>query len=191
MPPYSFSSSLKKYAMEITLLRHGKPDIPPLDKLTASGFRKWLQNYNASELSLSSKPTHEALVCASGSNAIVCSKLPRSIESANELNSAKVVLSDSIFNEAGLPSANWYGLKLSPKSWAVFFRVLWLLGYSRNSESIKEAKKRAVKAVKILSELANEHAKVLLVGHGVYNRILANELRKTGWAGPKNPGSKR
>jgi hypothetical protein len=30
----------------------------------------------------------------------------------------------------------------------------------------------------------------MFVGHGVYNRILANELRKAGWEGPKNPGSK-
>ena len=53
-----------------------------------------------------------------------------------------------------------------------------------------EAKKRAVEAVNILAELANEHKKVIFVGHGVYNRILASELRKNGWAGPKNPGSK-
>ena len=38
--------------------------------------------------------------------------------------------------------------------------------------------------------MAREHERVLFVGHGVYNRILANELRKSGWLGPKNPGSK-
>lgn len=176
--------------MEITLLRHGKPDIPSLKKLSASAFREWTQDYNASTLSMSSKPTHEALVYTSDCKAIVCSMLPRSIDSANALNAEKVVLSDSIFNEAGLPSGNGHWLKLSPRFWAVFFRVLWLLGYSRNSESFKKAKTRAVEAVKILTELANEHDKVIFVGHGVYNRILANELRKTGWDGPKNPGSK-
>jgi len=81
-------------------------------------------------------------------------------------------------------------LKLSPKFWAVFFRILWLLGYSRNSETYSEAKNRAVDAAKVLTELANEYEKVIFVGHGVFNRILAKELRKTGWAGPRNPGSK-
>lgn len=139
---------------------------------------------------MSSRPTREAANCASECNVIVCSNLPRSIESGSVLNAEKVILSDSIFNEAGMPSANWHRLKLSPKLWAVFFRMLWLLGYSKNSESFKEAKTRAVEAVKILTELAGEYEKVLFVGHGVYNRMLANELRNNGWEGSKNPGLK-
>lgn len=176
--------------MEIILLRHGKPDIPSLNSLSASAFSRWVRDYNASGLALQSKPTDEALARISECNAIVCSNLPRSIDSARALSAEKVVLSDSVFNEAGLPSANWNRLKLSPAVWVVFFRVLWLFGYSRNSESFKEAKARAAKAAKLLVDLADEHGKVAFVGHGVFNRLLANELRKTGWEGPKNPGSK-
>lgn len=176
--------------MEITLLRHGKPTIPSLEILSASEFYSWVQEYNASGLCPSSKPTAEAINYANACNAVVCSDLPRSIESAKALNASNIVLSNAIFNEAGLPVANWRALKLSPKIWAVTFRVLWLLGYSRNSESFKEAKIRATEAVKRLTEIAHEHERVLFVGHGVYNRILANELRKLGWSGPKNPGSK-
>ena len=65
-----------------------------------------------------------------------------------------------------------------------------MLGYSRNSESFKEAKTRASEAVRRLTEVAHEHERVLFVGHGVYNRMLANELRRSGWSGPKNPGSR-
>ncbi len=176
--------------MEITLLRHGKPDIPSLHKLSASAFTMWIQDYNAAALSASSKPTPEALACARDSKAIVCSKLQRSIDSANALDVEKLILSSSVFNEAGLPSTNWHSLKLSPKFWSVFFRILWLLGYSKNSESFSEAKNRAAKAAKILIELANESEKVIFVGHGVFNRMLANELRKNTWSGPKSPGSK-
>jgi len=179
----------KRQAMEITLLRHGKPIIPSLNKLSASEFYEWVHEYNASGLCPSSMPTTKAINCANACNAVVCSDLPRSIESAKALNADKIVLSNTIFNEAGLPIANWRTLKLSPKIWAVAFRVLWLLGYSRNSESFKEAKIRATEAVKRLKEIANEHERVLFVGHGVYNRILANELRRSGWSGPKNPGS--
>jgi broad specificity phosphatase PhoE len=180
----------RREKMEITLLRHGRPIIPPLNKINASEFLEWVQAYNASGLCPSSKPTAEAMSHASACDAIVCSGLRRSIESAKELNADDVVLSDSIFNEAGLPVANWRTLKLSPKIWALIFRVLWLLGYSRNSESFKEAKTRAADAVERLTEIAHEHQRVLFVGHGVYNRILANELRRSGWAGPKNPDSK-
>ena len=175
--------------MEITLLRHGKPTIPPLNKITAAEFGDWVQAYNDSGLCSSSKPTTEAMSHAHTCNAVVCSDLPRSIDSAKELNADNIVLSDSIFNEAGLPVANWRLFKLSPKTWALIFRILWLLGYSRKSESFKDAKKRASVAVERLTEIAHEHQRVLFVGHGVYNRILANELRRSGWVGPKSPGS--
>ncbi len=176
--------------MKIILLRHGKPIVPSLKKVNASAFYEWVREYNASGLCSSSKPTLQALSCAKECNAIVCSDLPRSIESAKALNAENIVLSNAIFNEAGLPVANWHTLKLSPQTWAITFRILWLLGYSRNSESFKEAKSRAIEAVKKLTEVANKYENVLFVGHGVYNRILANELRRSGWSGPKNPGSK-
>ncbi len=176
--------------MEITLLRHGKPEDLSLHRLSASEFCGWIQDYNASSLSESSKPTEAAFDYVSRCNAIICSELTRSIDSAKILNKEKIILSDSIFNEAGLPFTNWQKLKLSPKIWAVLFRVLWLFGFSRNSESFKEAKNRAKEAVRKLSQLSNEYDTVLFVGHGVFNRILAKELRKSGWSGPKNPGSK-
>lgn len=176
--------------MEITLIRHGKPITPSLNKISASEFCGWVNKYNAAGLCPSSTPTIEASNCATISNAVVCSGLPRSIESAKLLNADNVVLSDSLFNEAGIPDANWHTLKLSPKLWAVIFRVLWLLGYSRNSESFKDTKARASKAVERLTEIAHKHQRVLFMGHGVYNRILAKELRRSGWVGPKNPGSK-
>ncbi|NOZ55045.1 MAG: phosphoglycerate mutase family protein [Gammaproteobacteria bacterium] len=176
--------------MKIIILRHGKPVTLSLSKLTASAFTDWVDEYNTAGLCPTSKPTEHAQNCANKCNAIVCSELPRSIESARAFNNKSIVLSDPIFNEAGLPVANWKTIKLSPKTWAVAFRIFWLLGYSRESESFKEAKSRASEAVEKLIEIALEYESVLFVGHGVYNRIIANELRRSGWSGPKNPGSK-
>ena len=176
--------------MKIIILRHGKPVIPSLSKLSALAFSDWVNEYNAAGLCPTSRPTKHAQNCANECNAIVCSVLPRSLESAKAFNNGRVHLSDQIFNEAGLPVADWKTIKLSPKVWAVTFRVLWLLGYSKNSESFNDAKIRASQAVEKLTEISQEHGSVLFVGHGVYNRILANELRRSGWSGPKNPGSK-
>lgn len=176
--------------MEITLLRHGKPNIPSLAKLSAFSFHQWVQLYNSAGLSPSSKPTNEAISHAAKCNAVVCSELPRSIESANALNIKNITLSSPLFNEAGLPIANWRHLKLSPGFWAVFFRTLWLFGYSNDSESYNEAKTRASESVNKLIELANEHESVLFVGHGVYNQLLSKKLKAAGWSGSYNPGSK-
>lgn len=175
--------------MEITLLRHGKPIIPQLNKICPYEFIEWVNSYNSSGLCPSLAPPKEAYEQAINCNAIVCSELPRSIESAKALRN-NITLSHSNFNEAGLPIPKWHYPKLSPKAWAVIFRVFWLLGYSNNSESLNQAKNRASKASQMLISLANEHKSVLFVGHGVYNRLLSNELRARGWLGPKNPGNK-
>jgi broad specificity phosphatase PhoE len=183
-------SQLIQQNMEIILVRHGKPDIPPLSRLTAAAFHQWVEAYNSAGLCPSSLPSQLVLDCAADSDLIVCSKLPRSIESANALNIKKSHLSDALYNEADLPIAHWQGPKLSPRVWAVFFRVLWLLGYSKNSESLKAAKARAAKGAATLSELASHHGRVMFVGHGIYNRLLTQALRESGWIGPKNPGTR-
>lgn len=176
--------------MEIIILRHGKPNIPSLDRISPFAFSEWVNSYNASGLCSLSKPTLAASEIANKSKVVVCSDLPRSIQSAKALNIKDITLQSSMFNEAGLPTS---GLKfpwLSPKTWAVIFRILWLLGYSKNSESFNETKARARQAANKLIELAEIESRVLFVGHGVYNRMIANELKAKGWSGPKSPGTK-
>lgn len=62
--------ALNQKLMKITLLRHGKPIIPSLKKLSASAFYKWVQEYNTSGLCPSTKPTTQAFRCAKECNAI-------------------------------------------------------------------------------------------------------------------------
>ncbi len=176
--------------MKIILLRHGEPADLSFSKINASAFYEWVNLYNYSGLCVSSKPTVEAINISEKCNAVVCSDLPRSIESAKALNIKKITITSSQFNEAGLPTSCGKLLKLSPKTWAVIYRVFWLFGYSNNSESYKEAKSRASKSVNILIKLAQEHGSVLFVGHGVYNWLVAKELKSVGWSGPKKPTSK-
>jgi len=176
--------------MEIILIRHGKPNISTSKSTSAIEFGHWIDSYNASGLCSSSIPSEKAIAVAQKCNAVVCSELQRSIESSKALGIKNIEITSSIFNEAGLPVSNWQYPKMSPKLWAALFRVLWIFGYSKNSESFKEAKVRASEAAGLLIDLANTHGRVLFVGHGVYNRLLANELKALGWAGPKNPGSK-
>lgn len=175
--------------MEIILVRHGKPVLPSLKNITASDFTHWITEYNQAGLCASSTPSHALLKQVADSKLVISSTLKRSIESAQALQ-ASHHLSDPLFNEADLPVSNGAFLKLSPKYWAIYFRIAWLFGYSTNIESYRDTKARAFHAVNRLVELAHIHKKVLLVGHGVYNQMLANELRKHGWSGPKRPAAK-
>ena len=175
--------------MKIVLIRHGKVDYPPFAIIPAVAFTDWVNTYDVTRLDKSSIPTDKAIDIVSKTKAVVCSALIRSRDSANELGVKNVTYSDSLFNEAGIPSANWKFPPLSVRIWAVLFRLLWLGGYSKNSESLSEARVRANKAIEKLNDLATIHDSVAFIGHGIFNRMLANRLLEAGWSGPKKPSS--
>jgi len=68
--------------------------------------------------------------------------------------------------------------------------LLWYLGYSNGCESRKDAKERSKKAVTELINRAEQHQHILLVGHGIFNRFLANDLIRQRFSGEKYPNSK-
>lgn len=174
--------------MKIVLMRHGRPQMPLLEKINASAFVQWVDDYNQATLCASSMPSLLARQCAQNAKVLVCSDLKRSRASAELLNSERIVLADAIFNEADLPVAHWQSLRLSPKTWAIVFRVLWFLGYAKNCQSVMKTGQRAQVAAEKLIAMTEVHGDVLFVGHGVFNRFLAKRLRKAGWQGAKNPG---
>jgi len=90
---------------------------------------------------------------------------------------------DKVFNEAQLPYANMKNFKLFAKIWAVLFRIAWLFGYSNNSKSYSDTKNSAISASKILIqyENKNKNKKVMLIGHGVMNRLILKVLKRRGY----------
>lgn len=172
--------------MQITLLRHGKPEFEFTGKVTAAQLRQLIKSYDSA--GITNGPPACAVNQAQKCNIVVCSHLPRSIQSAKAIGLTEINISDAIYSEAGLPYAAWTLVKLPVKVWAIFFRMLWCLGYSNNEESIFEARQRAKKAANHLMSIARQHDSVIFVGHGFINRFIAKELLLNGWVGPKNPG---
>jgi len=175
--------------LEIALLRHGQPAAISKALVSASQFSEWIASYNNAGVAESSVPSIAALEYARTCGVLVSSNLLRSVQSAEFLCVDNCQVSDNLFTEAGMPYANWRTFKLPPKFWAAFFRVFWYLGYSKNSESYTAACNRAELAAQKLVALAQTHQSVMLVGHAIFNRLVARELRSLGWSGPKNPGT--
>ena len=178
--------------MKIVLLRHGCPEFN-LETLKTRKYRpielhEVVRRYRDSPLDTSHLPPAECREIVQQCNAVVCSNLPRSLESARLLGFDEIHLSDGLFRESDLPYANWRRPRLSLYRWFILFRLLWLAGYANNGESIRLAKQRARLASQRLTDLAGEHGSVLLVGHGFINYFIARELRAGGWQGPKRPG---
>ncbi|MET0090220.1 MAG: histidine phosphatase family protein [Candidatus Thiodiazotropha sp.] len=171
--------------MRIVLMRHGRPDFPLKGWIRAQDLAEFAVRYEASDIQ--DMPPEEAVGLARNTTRVVGSALRRSLASSKRLGIPDPG-QDPVFNETPIPHFSRGGLILPVTAWVVLLRLLWLLGYANNGESLREAKRRATKAAKTLDALAREHESVLLVGHGMMNHLIAMALRKRGWRGPNRPG---
>jgi broad specificity phosphatase PhoE len=166
--------------MEIYIIRHGKSDYINNDRISGMEFKKWIEDYDAIGVVVEKNHSVELLSSIESSNIIITSDLKRSTDSAAQLKTNAKIITNPVFREAELPSLPLY-LRLSPNIWLVILRIMWFLGYSNCCESYKDSKKRARKASDLLIEYAERELKVALIGHGIFNMLIAKELKKQGW----------
>ena len=174
--------------MQITLLRHGKPEFELTGNVKACDLSQIAKSYDLS--GITGTPPKEAIALTQNHNLVVCSDLPRSLQSAEALGIPEVHLTDALFSETGIPHFSKGSVTLPLSAWVILLRAMWLFGFSKNGESFSAAKERARNASQKLIQLAEQYEKVLLVGHGFINHFIAKELLANNWTGPSRPGSK-
>lgn len=173
--------------MQITLMRHGKPRLLKTRWLAPFEMAQWIADYDRAEVEAGAIPAR-SIDAAQSASLLGASPAPRALSSVQALGRTASLVAD-MFVEAELPFTLWRHPRLPPPVWAALFRLLWLVGYSRGAESIRAAKDRAKVAARRLATAAR-HGPVLLVGHGVMNRLIAKELRLLGWIGYARHGDK-
>ena len=173
---------------KIILLRHGEVDIKNYENISASQFGKWIIEYNNSDIKSDFSSKDQIKDLLNETDILICSNLKRSIQSIEIFNKIPFETND-IFNEAELPFLNWNLLTLNPKVWLISFRILWFFGYSQNCESFKKTKERAKKATEKLIELSNQNKTVILIGHGIMNKLIQKELISLKWEETKDTHS--
>lgn len=161
-------------------MRHGKPLLPKTRWLAPFEMEQWIELYNRSEVATVGIPS-ESVEAAAAASVIMASSASRALSSVRALGHQAAVV-DAIFVEAELPFSLWRFPYFPARVWAVFFRLLWLFGYSRGADSIRSTKIRARAAAQLLIAAARS-GPVLLVGHGYMNRLIAQELMRLGWVG--------
>lgn len=166
--------------MNIILMRHGKPVLTETAWVSPAGMARWIAHYDESIVETCDIPA-ASKQAAQAASMIVASPSARALASVEALGLCAAV-TDAVFAEAQLPFALWSYPRLSPFAWAAVFRILWLCGYARGADPICLVRARARQAADRLSLLAAEND-VLLMGHGVMNRLIAKELRRSGWRG--------
>ncbi len=174
--------------MQITLLRHGKPEFELAGNVRACDLSGIAKSYDLS--GILGSPPKEAIGLAQDHNIVVCSDLLRSLQSAEALGVTNVHSADSIFRETSIPHFNKGSITLPIGAWVLILRIMWLFGFSKNGESFSAAKEQAKVAAQRLIQLAKQFERVLLVGHGFINHFIAKELLSNNWLGPSRLGSK-
>ena len=164
--------------MEIILLRHGKPDIELKGNLNAGKFKQLIAEYSQS--GIKDIPSEQLKKCFN-CHYVVCSNLVRSTESAEKLNLENIHVSDALFRETEIPHFDKSFFSLPVIVWLILLRIMWLFGFSKNGESFSQAKVRSKQAAEKLTLLAQENEKIIVVGHGLANRLIGKQLRKNGW----------
>ncbi|MEX0140701.1 histidine phosphatase family protein [Massilia sp. LMS1-1-1.1] len=173
--------------MRITLMRHGEPQLAKGRWIAPMQMGQWIDLYNQSVIKDNEIPA-ECPLAALAASTIVASTAPRACSTARALGDLPFT-QEAIFTEAELPFALWKAPWLPPEAWAVIFRLLWLCGYARGSDSLTLTRQRARAAAERLVALAAK-GPVLLVGHGIMNRLIGKELQALGWLARNSQGSR-
>jgi broad specificity phosphatase PhoE len=172
--------------MPITLIRHGRPRYQLKGYAKARELPSIAKHYDAA--GIHDTPPRMTVEVLSGYDIVVCSHLRRSLESASALGIKAVDVSDPLFAETVIPHFSRGPFVLPLAVWIVLLRILWLLGFTANGESLASARSRAEQAAERLIGMAQDDKHVVLVGHGLFNYLIAGVLLNNGWAGPKRPG---
>lgn len=170
--------------MRIVLVRHGRPEPVSPTRISGPAIGDWVRAYDAVGIIRSHAPPLPVLELARAANYFVASDLRRARESAAWLANSRGVNIDADLREAALPESLGTPLTLPTGVWIVIARLAWFLNWSDARESVAAARARAARMAGRLTTLAAEHECVMAVGHGMFNRFVAAELRRRGWRGP-------
>jgi broad specificity phosphatase PhoE len=165
--------------MEIVLIRHGRPTGAQNPVLSASGFARWVREYNRSRVHSESLPPDD-LKGAFAECLVLSSDLPRAVHSAELCIGRYPDRTLAELREMEIPRFRM-PFRLSAYSWVYLNRAMWMVGRRGPFESFAVAKTRASKAATRLEQLAHAHGRVVVFGHGMLNRHIRAHLVSVGW----------
>lgn len=99
---------------------------------------------------------------------------------------APEVITMTGLREAPLPMIPIPRLRASLDVWGAVTRAAWFVGYSGAVESRAAVAARARQVAMDLHRLAHD-GPVMVIGHGIFNVLVAARLRRLGWSGPRVP----
>ncbi len=165
----------------IIIARHGKPALSRKVKLTWREYRLWWKEYDKGGLEAEQKIPKRLKTWTMKADVVISSSLRRAIESAELASGRAPDFTYDELIEAALPSPYLGPLKIRPKSWGTWSRIVWYCGWSDGMESHGDARARANAMCDVLADHAKDGKIIYVSGHGWFNRMLKGSLMKRGW----------
>ncbi len=177
------------HKQSITLIRHGPPAVSLHQQVRGHQFRQFVERYDAAHIAQREQPPVAARQVIAQANWVFASHRPRARHTAELLGVTIGPMIDPQFREIEFPVDFPQHFRFSALTWSLIALVLWRLGYSSRSESFRRTRQRVCSAADLLEGKSQTVGSVVLVAHGGINRLIAEELRRRGWRGPRLPQS--
>ena len=173
---------------KIVLMRHGEPTSRYSAWIAGREFGEWVRSFDRGGIKEAMLIPDEVRQLASTIGLVISSDLLRATQSAARL--ARKTVIDPDLREAGLVDSFRTSFRAPVSLWLAAARLAWRLDVTSSQEPIAAARARAQRVTDNVISLAREHRSVLVVGHGVFNSLIARRLRALGWSGPLMPPSR-
>lgn len=187
--PFRYVSDPLKSQQSISLIRHGPPAVSLRQKVHGHQFRQFVERYDAARIAQRSLPPKAVMQVVAQADFVFASNRPRAMHTAELLGTLTPAMIASQFREIEFPVDFPRQFRFSALTWSAIALMLWRLGYASRSESLMRSRVRAQEAVDMLEGQLKESKSVVLVAHAGINRLIAKELRRRGWRGPRLPYS--
>jgi broad specificity phosphatase PhoE len=171
--------------MKIVLIRHGRPLGATNPLVNSAGFAHWVRTFNKSGIVRSSVPPKRVTSACDGA-LLVSSQLRRARQSAALCAGREPDSELRDLNEMEIPRYR-LPIRMPAYFWVVINRTLWMAGARCNSESYRDARRRADRVATKLHDLSATHDRIAVVGHGMMNLHVGRALIARGWSGRVRP----
>ena len=178
-------------AARIILVRHGPSShVHSGGLIDRAGVERWRDSYDSAGIQTHCRPPEALIDIAARATHIIASDLRRALGSAKKLAPDREIQVSGVFREAPLAVPNW-PTRLPLAAWAIFIHLGWIYRIVRGTDASDEQLARAAAAAELLADLATVDSTSLVVTHGVFRRLLADQLRHRGWTAVGRVGGYR